>query len=292
MISHPTSQSTPSTADKKSRDEHLYWSQALSVGLFSDYKCAALSLHPSKRYAGTGVLIKKGLKDLVKSVTYDIPQTPASLGSPSVVSTTSNTSSTSKSSSTTSKSSKSSTLHQFFRPSPTKSNPKKKQRINGPESHDPEGRIILLELPSFFILHCYVPNNGSNPDSFNRRIRWDERIKAFMGRVKREGGWKGKGGRMKGVYYCGDLNVTPELEIDTSHPTWMRKQMLRQGDVGNSGQVRGRQRGEKRSDSRFPLSQPFSRFYSLIRSPDAHRTKFSVTPSFWRPEDSRTFTGN
>eukprot|EP00520_Triparma_pacifica_P010130 CAMPEP_0118652816 /NCGR_PEP_ID=MMETSP0785-20121206/11514_1 /TAXON_ID=91992 /ORGANISM="Bolidomonas pacifica, Strain CCMP 1866" /LENGTH=406 /DNA_ID=CAMNT_0006545347 /DNA_START=104 /DNA_END=1320 /DNA_ORIENTATION=+ len=245
LISHPTSQSTPSTADKKSRDEQLYWNQALSVGVFKDYKVAGLSLHTSKRYAGTGVLVKKELFGLVEGVGYVIPEGKAkttsstALSSPSASSSTTTFSSSSSPSSSSSSSSsskkKSTTLHNFFKPSPTK--PSKRPRLNqGPSPHTPEGRVILLELRDYFILHCYVPNNGGNEASFERRRQWDERVLSFFERVKEEGGMKGKDGKIKEVMYCGDLNVTPDYMVDTSHPEWMRRQMVRSGDVGNSGQ--------------------------------------------------------
>ena len=44
MVADPRSQSTPSSADKKSRDEQNYWNQALNIGVFKKYKVAGLSL--------------------------------------------------------------------------------------------------------------------------------------------------------------------------------------------------------------------------------------------------------
>jgi hypothetical protein len=46
MIADPRSQSIPSSADKKSRDEQTLWNQAINIGVFKDYKVAGLSLHP------------------------------------------------------------------------------------------------------------------------------------------------------------------------------------------------------------------------------------------------------
>ena len=90
-------------------------------------------------------------------------------------------------------------------PSPKKgsSPPAKKQRLAGPKRHDPEGRVILLELPDLFILHCYVPNNGANEASFERRRIWDGRVQEFFKKVKEEGGWKGEGGNKKEVRWDG-----------------------------------------------------------------------------------------
>ncbi|GMI45126.1 hypothetical protein TrCOL_g10612 [Triparma columacea] len=238
MIADPRSQSIPSSADKKSRDEQTLWNQALNIGVFKDYKVAGLSLHPSKRYAGTGVLVKKDKFNLVRGVTYDIPRVS---GTTTLLSPAASTSSSSTSSSSKQKAKKTTpALTSFFKavPSPKEASspPAKKQRLAGPQKHDSEGRVILLELPDFFILHCYVPNNGGNQASFERRQLWDKKVQEIFTKIKEEGGWKGEGGNMKEVFYCGDLNVTPDYLVDVSHPEWFRSKMPITGDPGNSGQ--------------------------------------------------------
>ena len=37
-----------------------------------------------------------------------------------------------------------------------------------PEEHHPEGRLIILEFPSFTVMNTYVPNHGWIDTSFER----------------------------------------------------------------------------------------------------------------------------
>jgi exonuclease III len=147
------------------------------------------------------VLVKKDKFNLVRGVTYDIPRVS---GTTTLLSPAASTSSSSTSSSSKQKAKKTTpALTSFFKavPSPKEASspPAKKQRLAGPKKHDSEGRVILLELPDFFILHCYVPNNGGNQASFERRQLWDKKVQDFFTKVKEDGGWKGEGGKMKEV---------------------------------------------------------------------------------------------
>ncbi|XP_057791512.1 DNA-(apurinic or apyrimidinic site) endonuclease [Salvia miltiorrhiza] len=74
--------------------------------------------------------------------------------------------------------------------------------------HEPDGRVILAEFESFRLLNTYVPNNGwkEEESSFQRRRKWDKRIKEFVFRTSN-----------KPLIWCGDLNVSHE-DIDVSHP--------------------------------------------------------------------------
>ncbi|CAL5375154.1 unnamed protein product [Camellia sinensis] len=74
--------------------------------------------------------------------------------------------------------------------------------------HEPEGRVILAEFESFYLLNTYAPNNGwkEEENSFQRRRKWDKRIMEFVLRNSD-----------KPLIWCGDLNVSHE-EIDVSHP--------------------------------------------------------------------------
>lgn len=78
------------------------------------------------------------------------------------------------------------------------------------DEHDKEGRVNVVEYDEFVILHTYVPNNGWGGSHFERRRKWDEKVKAFMNRMD------------KPVMWVGDLNVAPE-DIDLSHPAAYRR---------------------------------------------------------------------
>lgn len=73
--------------------------------------------------------------------------------------------------------------------------------------HEPDGRVILAEFESFFLLNTYVPNNGwkEEENSFKRRRKWDKRILDFVLHIE------------KPLIWCGDLNVSHQ-DIDVSHP--------------------------------------------------------------------------
>ncbi len=77
------------------------------------------------------------------------------------------------------------------------------------DEHDKEGRVNIVEFDEFSILHTYVPNNGWGDSHFERRRKWDEKVKSFMSRAE------------KPVIWVGDLNVAP-ADIDLSHPTVYR----------------------------------------------------------------------
>jgi exonuclease III len=48
------------------------------------------------------------------------------------------------------------------------------------QQHHPDGRIIVLEYPSFDLLGCYAPNNGTDGKSFLRRREWDSAIQSWL----------------------------------------------------------------------------------------------------------------
>ncbi|KAH9776586.1 DNA-(apurinic or apyrimidinic site) endonuclease [Citrus sinensis] len=74
--------------------------------------------------------------------------------------------------------------------------------------YEPDGRVILAEFETFYLLNTYAPNNGwkEEENSFQRRRKWDKRIQEFV--LQCSG---------KPLIWCGDLNVSHE-EIDVSHP--------------------------------------------------------------------------
>ncbi|KAK8928811.1 Apurinic endonuclease-redox protein [Platanthera zijinensis] len=81
--------------------------------------------------------------------------------------------------------------------------------------HEPDGRVILAEFESFFLLNTYVPNNGWKDDenSFQRRRKWDKRMLEFVVQLD------------KHLVWCGDLNVSHQ-EIDVSHPEFFSNAKL------------------------------------------------------------------
>jgi exodeoxyribonuclease-3 len=77
----------------------------------------------------------------------------------------------------------------------------------GRDEHDREGRVLCLELDSFFLVNVYVPNSGNDLVRLDYRQEWD---KAFFGYLK---GLEQK----KAVVVCGDFNVA-HREIDLARP--------------------------------------------------------------------------
>ncbi|ONK57579.1 uncharacterized protein A4U43_C09F1940 [Asparagus officinalis] len=81
--------------------------------------------------------------------------------------------------------------------------------------HEPDGRVILAEFESYFLLNTYVPNNGwkEEENSFQRRRKWDKRILEFALQIE------------KPLIWCGDLNVSHQ-DMDVSHPDFFSSAKL------------------------------------------------------------------
>jgi exonuclease III len=94
---------------------------------------------------------------------------------------------------------------------------------SGPQAkagaHDPEGRLILLEFPSFQILATYSPNNGVTEDYFKRRRDWDAAITAFVRKTHDRA--VSKPPLARPLVYVGDLNCAA-ADADLSHPNYFR----------------------------------------------------------------------
>jgi exodeoxyribonuclease-3 len=75
------------------------------------------------------------------------------------------------------------------------------------EEHDTEGRVLCLELETFFLVNVYVPNSGSELKRLGYRQDWD---KAFFDYLKNLE-------KVKPVIVCGDFNVAHK-EIDIARP--------------------------------------------------------------------------
>lgn len=104
-------------------------------------------------------------------------------------------------------------------------------RLEADERHDAEGRVILMEFGTFWLLHTYAPNNGWEENQFRRRREWDEEIRSFVSRRAED--------PTKGLIWIGDLNVAPE-DADLSHPQWFRTKKSEKNplpsDPGDRGQ--------------------------------------------------------
>ena len=75
------------------------------------------------------------------------------------------------------------------------------------EEHDIEGRVLCMELETFFLVNVYVPNSGSELKRLGYRQEWD---KAFFDYLKDLE-------RVKPVIVCGDFNVAHK-GIDLARP--------------------------------------------------------------------------
>jgi len=71
-----------------------------------------------------------------------------------------------------------------------------------------EGRTITLELDSFFLVACYVPNAGEGLVRLNYRVdEWEVHMRAYLQALSER----------KPVVYTGDLNVG-HLDLDIHNP--------------------------------------------------------------------------
>ena len=72
----------------------------------------------------------------------------------------------------------------------------------------PEGRIIIAEYASFYLINTYVPNAKSDLQRLPYRVQiWDKAIRNLLLKLE----------KMKPVLWCGDLNVAHQ-PIDLEHP--------------------------------------------------------------------------
>jgi exodeoxyribonuclease III len=73
----------------------------------------------------------------------------------------------------------------------------------GIEEHDQEGRVIALELDTFYLVTVYTPNSKSGLERLAYRMRWEDDFRAFLKKLEEH----------KPIILCGDLNVAHK-EID------------------------------------------------------------------------------
>ena len=82
----------------------------------------------------------------------------------------------------------------------------------GIEEHDHEGRVITLELESYYLITVYTPNSQEELRRLDYRMKWDDDFRAYLKKLEEK----------KPVIVCGDLNVAHK-EIDFKNPKTNRK---------------------------------------------------------------------
>ena len=82
----------------------------------------------------------------------------------------------------------------------------------GIEEHDHEGRVITLELESYYLITVYTPNSQEELRRVDYRMKWDDDFRAYLKKLEEK----------KPVIVCGDLNVAHK-EIDLKNPKTNRK---------------------------------------------------------------------
>lgn len=82
----------------------------------------------------------------------------------------------------------------------------------GIDVHDHEGRVITLEMESFFLVTVYTPNSQDELKRLDYRMTWEDDFRAYLNKLNEK----------KPVVVCGDLNVAHQ-EIDLKNPKTNRK---------------------------------------------------------------------
>ncbi len=82
----------------------------------------------------------------------------------------------------------------------------------GIEEHDHEGRVVTLEMDTFFLVTVYTPNSQDGLRRLDYRMGWDDAFRAYLLELDKK----------KPVVVCGDMNVAHE-EIDLKNPKTNRR---------------------------------------------------------------------
>lgn len=82
----------------------------------------------------------------------------------------------------------------------------------GIDEHDHEGRVITLEMESFYLVTCYTPNSQDGLKRLEYRMKWEDDFRTYLMKLDEK----------KPVIICGDLNVAHE-EIDLKNPKTNRR---------------------------------------------------------------------
>ena len=77
----------------------------------------------------------------------------------------------------------------------------------GIEEHDQEGRVVVAEFDSFYLVNVYVPNSGSELARLQYRKKWDTDFIKYLKKLEEH----------KPVIACGDFNVAHQ-PIDLARP--------------------------------------------------------------------------
>ena len=82
----------------------------------------------------------------------------------------------------------------------------------GIDAHDHEGRVITMEMDTFFLVTCYTPNSQDGLLRLDYRMQWEDDFRAYLLALDAR----------KPVIVCGDLNVAHQ-EIDLKNPKTNRR---------------------------------------------------------------------
>ena len=77
----------------------------------------------------------------------------------------------------------------------------------GIDEHDHEGRVITLEMDTFFLICVYTPNAQDGLRRLDYRMQWEDDFRAYLMSLDTR----------KPVIVCGDLNVAHN-DIDLKNP--------------------------------------------------------------------------
>ena len=75
------------------------------------------------------------------------------------------------------------------------------------DEHDHEGRVITLEMETFYLVCVYTPNSQDGLRRLDYRMRWEDDFRNYLLRLD----------AVKPVVVCGDMNVAHN-EIDLKNP--------------------------------------------------------------------------
>ena len=82
----------------------------------------------------------------------------------------------------------------------------------GVDEHDHEGRVITLEMDSFYLVTVYTPNSQDELRRLEYRMTWEDDFLTYLKKLEEK----------KPVVVCGDLNVAHQ-EIDLKNPKTNRR---------------------------------------------------------------------
>ncbi len=90
----------------------------------------------------------------------------------------------------------------------TRQEPENVEYGMGIEKHDSEGRLITLDMGSYYFITVYVPNSQNELKRLDYRMEWEDDFRQFVSDRAKD----------KPVIICGDMNVAHK-EIDIKNPS-------------------------------------------------------------------------